>query len=94
MSKFLQWIKSNDKKQKSVAERLEISTSTLHDILRKGQMPSLKLAYAIEIYTRGAITVYDWIDQSADQSNDQRSASFNTDAIETIVKMKPRKMNK
>ncbi len=53
----------NDKKQRGVAEKLGISASTLHDILRKGQMPSLKLAYEIENYTKGAVTVYDWRDQ-------------------------------
>ena len=63
VNKFAEWMKSNDKKQRGVAEKLGISTSTLHDILRKGQMPSLKLAYEIEQYTKGAITVYDWIDQ-------------------------------
>lgn len=56
-------MKSNDKKQRGVAEKLGISTSTLHDILRKGQLPSLKLAYEIEQYTKGAVTVYDWIDE-------------------------------
>ena len=64
MNKFAEWMQSNDKKQRGVAEKLGISTSTLHDILRKGQMPSLKLAYEIEKYTKGAITVYDWIDQA------------------------------
>jgi len=63
MNKFLAWIKSNDKKQRGVAEKLDISTATLHDILRKGHMPSLRLAYEIEQYTKGAVTVYDWIDQ-------------------------------
>jgi transcriptional regulator with XRE-family HTH domain len=63
MNKFLAWIKSNDKKQRGVAEKLDISTATLHDILRKGLMPSLRLAYKIEQYTKGAITVYDWIDE-------------------------------
>jgi transcriptional regulator with XRE-family HTH domain len=63
MNKFLAWIKSNDKKQRGVAEKLDISTATLHDILRKGHMPSLRLAYDIEQYTKGAVTVYDWIDQ-------------------------------
>lgn len=65
MNKFADWMKSNDKKQRGVAEKLGISTSTLHDILRKGQFPSLKLAFEIEKYTKGAITVYDWIDQAA-----------------------------
>lgn len=63
MNKFADWMKSNDKKQRGVAEKLGISTSTLHDILRKGQLPSLKLAYEIEQYTKGAVTVYDWIDE-------------------------------
>ena len=56
-------MKCNDKKQRGVAEKLGISTSTLHDILRKGLIPNLKLAYAIEKYTKGVITMYDWIDQ-------------------------------
>jgi transcriptional regulator with XRE-family HTH domain len=64
VNRFAMWMKSNDKKQRGVAEKLGISTSTLHDILRKGQMPSLKLAYLIEQYTKGAVTVYDWIDES------------------------------
>ena len=63
MNKFADWMKSNDKKQRGVAEKLGISTSTLHDILRKGQLPSLKLAYEIEQYTKGAVTLYDWIDE-------------------------------
>lgn len=63
MNKFAEWIKSNDKKQRGVAQKLGISTSTLHEILKNGRMPYLKLAYEIEKYTRGAITVYDWLDQ-------------------------------
>ena len=64
MNRFAEWMQSNDKKQRGVAEKLGISTSTLHDILRKGQMPSLKLAYEIEKYTKGAVTVYDWVDRA------------------------------
>lgn len=69
MNKFAVWMKSNDKKQRGVAEKLGISTSTLHDILRKGQMPSLKLAYQIEDYTKGFITVYDWVDSANQHDN-------------------------
>lgn len=64
MNKFADWVICNDKKQRGVAEKLGISASTLHDILRKGLIPSLKLAYKIEKYTKGAITLYDWVDQS------------------------------
>jgi len=61
---FAKWmLHKKDRKQKIVAEKLGISRSTLHDILRKDQMPSLKLAYAIQDYTEGDITLYDWIDQ-------------------------------
>lgn len=56
-------MKDNEKKQRAVAQKLGISTSTLHDILRKGLIPSLKTAYKIERYTKGAISVYDWIDE-------------------------------
>lgn len=87
MNKFANWIKVNDKKQRGVAEKLGISASTLHDVLRKGQMPSLKLAYEIEQYTRGVITVYDWID-NADQECVQKKKpvanveiKINTDKI-------------
>lgn len=67
MNKFATWVKNNDKKQRGVAEKLGISTSTLHDILRKDLMPSLRLAYQIEIYTKGAITLYDWVDDQSKQ---------------------------
>ena len=63
LNKFADWMKANDKKQRGVAEKIGISTSTLHDILRKDQLPSLKVAFEIEKYTRGAVTVYDWVDQ-------------------------------
>jgi transcriptional regulator with XRE-family HTH domain len=64
LNKFAEWVRNNDKKQRGVADKLGISTSTLHDILRKGHMPSLKVAYEIEKYTNGAITLYDWVDES------------------------------
>lgn len=64
MNKFAEWIEQNDRKQRGIAQKIGISTSTLHEILRMGKIPSLKVAYAIEKYTQGEITVYDWIDQS------------------------------
>jgi DNA-binding XRE family transcriptional regulator len=63
VNKFAEWIKNNDKKQRGVAEKLGISTATLYEILKKNLMPNLKIAYKIEKYTRGAITMYDWVDQ-------------------------------
>ncbi len=86
MHKFAEWIKDNEKKQNGVAEKLKVSASTLHDILRKGQSPSLKLAYAIEKYTKGAITVYDWVDQQPEQENKEIAKSK--------TKPKAKKVNK
>lgn len=63
MNKFALWVKNNDKKHRPMAHKLGISTSTMHDILRQGKIPSLQTAYEIEVYTKGAITMYDWIDE-------------------------------
>ena len=80
MNKFAEWIKNSEKKQSGVAQKLCISPSTLHDILRKGQMPSLKLAYEIEQYTQGAVTVYDWVDQPMQENKAIRKAAVKPNA--------------
>ncbi len=67
MNKFAEWLQNSDKKQNGVAQKLCISPSTLHCIVKRGQTPSLKLAYKIEKYTKGAVTVYDWIDQTVQE---------------------------
>jgi len=69
MNKFAEWVQNNDKKQRGIALKIGISTSTLHQILRSGLMPSLKVAYEIEKYTKGAITLYDWVDQNMQETN-------------------------
>lgn len=65
MNKFSSWIKANDKKQRGIATKLGISTATLNAIIKHKQLPNLRLAYKIEKYTMGAITLYDWIDEKA-----------------------------
>ncbi len=84
MNKFAEWMKNNDKKQRGTAEKIGISTSSLHDILRKNQIPSLKVAYEIEKYTRGAITVYDWLDQQ--QQKNSISSSSKIEKKDKITK--------
>lgn len=76
-------MKKNDKKQRGIAAKLGISASTLHDILRKDQIPSLKTAYEIEIYTRGAITLYDWVDQGATEKKKLSKSKIQTTENET-----------
>jgi DNA-binding XRE family transcriptional regulator len=63
MNIFDQWLINNERKQMGVSAKIGVSQATLHNILKKGLMPSLKVAYEIEKYTKGAITVYDWLDQ-------------------------------
>jgi transcriptional regulator with XRE-family HTH domain len=79
-------MKSNDKKQRAVAEKLGISTSSLHEILRKDQLPSLKIAYKIEQYTHGAITLYDWLDQGQADDNNSAIKSKKDEAKEQKIK--------
>jgi len=63
MNKFAKWVKDNGLKQTAIAKKLGISQASLHAILQKGLEPRLKVAIAIERYTRNEITVYDWNDQ-------------------------------
>jgi transcriptional regulator with XRE-family HTH domain len=63
MNKFAQWMENNDKVQKYVAVKLGISPSSLHEIIRLDKLPSIRIAYEIEKYTMGAVTIYDWLDQ-------------------------------
>jgi transcriptional regulator with XRE-family HTH domain len=72
VKKFAAWIKSHDKKHRAIAEKLGISTSTMHQILKQGRMPSILVAYEIERYTHGAITLYDWIDGSKEGKKERQ----------------------
>jgi len=83
VNKFYEWVKNNDKKQRGIAAKIGVSTSTLHEILRKGLIPSLKVAYQIEVYTRGAVTVYDWVDHLEETEKIDPKTKSKTKAIKT-----------
>ena len=78
MNKFAEWVKEQDKKQSGIAEKIGVAPSTLHDILKKGQIPSLRTAYEIELYTNGVVTVYDWLDYGTEQSNKLNKSKVQT----------------
>lgn len=63
MKKLTDYLKIKHIKQRGFAEDIGISTSSLHEILRLGKIPTLKVAYEIEKFTEGHITLYDWVDQ-------------------------------
>jgi len=67
VNKFAKWMEVNDKVQANVAKKIGISPSSLHEILRLDKIPSIKVAYEIEVYTKGEITVYDWLDQKMEK---------------------------
>lgn len=67
MNKFADWVKNNHKKKCGIAKYLKISESALQSILNKNQVPKIKVAYEIEKYTHGAITLYDWVDQGKEE---------------------------
>lgn len=84
MNKFADWIKNNDKKQRGVAQKLGISSATLYEILKKGLIPNLKTAYRIEKYTRGCVTLYDWLDHLSMEENTEPNKKTKTRAKRAI----------
>jgi transcriptional regulator with XRE-family HTH domain len=70
MNKFYAWMKENDKIQAQVAKKLGLCPSSLHDILHDKKIPSIKIAYDIEVYTNSDITVYDWLEQTNESATE------------------------
>lgn len=67
MNKFANWMEKNNQLQNGVAKALGISQPLLHKILKKNHEPRIKVANRIEIYTKGAITLYDWVDEKKEK---------------------------
>lgn len=84
MTKLLSYLVGNGIAHNFFAEKVKTSQPTLNRILRKGHIPSLKLALAIEKQTKGEVTVYDWLNVK-DENNDKPKKT---------QKKKPGKINK
>jgi DNA-binding transcriptional regulator LsrR (DeoR family) len=63
VKKFALWMINNEKKQNAVAKKLKICQSTLHEIIKKDQLPNLVHARLIQNYTNDAVTMDDWLDE-------------------------------
>ena len=72
MKKLADWLEIQCIKQIGFAKKIGVSTSTLHEILRLGRTPSMKVAYEIEKFTQGHITLYDWIDQGLEKKSKEK----------------------
>ena len=68
MNKFAEWVKKKGVKQRHIADKIGVSTSSLHEILRLDKIPSVQVCGAIREFTDGDITFDDWLDQSNKQS--------------------------
>jgi DNA-binding XRE family transcriptional regulator len=60
MNKLCEYLDFRGIKYHVFAKKIGTSTTTLHQILKKGRDPSRKLAVEIEKKTQGFVTVYDW----------------------------------
>jgi DNA-binding XRE family transcriptional regulator len=73
MNKLREYLQTNGIKQKSFAKQIGACESTLCNITKNNQIPTLKLAIEIEKATRNMefpenqVTVYDWF-SSSDQN--------------------------
>jgi len=66
MNKLGEYLRVRGTKHIVFAEKIGTSTTTLHNILKKGLIPSLPIAIEIEKKTKGVVSVYDW-DSTQDQ---------------------------
>lgn len=78
MNKFSEWVHDQDKKQNGIARKIGIAPSTLSDILKNGTIPSLRTAYKIEVYSKGAVTLYDWLDQGEHENKKLNKSKIQT----------------
>lgn len=69
MKKLIDYLEYTGIKQLVFARKLGTNTTTLHNILRKGLMPSLEIAVAIERETKGKVSVYDWLKTKENQKS-------------------------
>jgi hypothetical protein len=70
-NKLLEYLLENGIGQNFFGKKVKCCQSSMCRILRKGQMPTLKLALAIEKQTKGKVTVYDWLPEKKDATKPQ-----------------------
>lgn len=62
-TKLQRYLDAKGIKHKWFADRIGISTATLHHILKGHHLPTLVVAVDIENLTHNAITVHDWYNE-------------------------------
>lgn len=80
MNKLCEYLDFRGIKYHVFAKKIGTSTTTLHQILKRGRIPSLKIAIEIEKKTKGLITVYDWepspkhVEDKKEQDNEKENS--------------------
>lgn len=59
--KLKQYLKDNYIQQKALVDKLGISATHANALVHERTTPTLEIAYAIEKFTKGKVTVYDWL---------------------------------
>tara|TARA_Y100000310_G_scaffold198946_1_gene198931 strand:- start:455 stop:733 length:279 start_codon:yes stop_codon:yes gene_type:complete len=74
--KLKHWLSANDMPQMGLAARLSITQAAVSNIITGRSTPSLAMACMIQAFTRGAVTVTDWLDSEAAVRVGAMEASF------------------
>lgn len=61
MKKLLKFMKDKELNTRHVAQDMRMPIGTVYSWLRGKAKPSIRNAYALEKYSKGAVTVYDWL---------------------------------
>ena len=61
MKKLVKFMKENELNTRLIAQDMKMPIGTVYSWLRGKAKPSIRKAYALEKYSKGAVTVYDWL---------------------------------
>jgi len=66
LNKLGKYLKHHNISQRGFANKIGTTPNNLCSLIHGKHLPSLRLAYEIEKKTGGLVTLYDWIDEHAD----------------------------
>ena len=61
--KLNEYLKENYIQQKALVDKLGLSAPYVHRLVHGLSVPSIPVAYKIEKFTRGKVSVYDWLEE-------------------------------
>jgi predicted transcriptional regulator len=78
VTKLHRYLHDRGLKHRYFADKIEISTSSLHHILTGRYLPSIPVASRIQQQTRNSVTIEDWLDEykDIDEAKDKHQDSL------------------